>query len=300
MSKVLVFGKSGQLGVRLCELLGENVIASGREDVDLMNIAALKQYLNNLKETPTAIIDAAAYTQVDKAESDGKDENYILNRDVPIILATYCKQKDIPFIYYTTDYVFDGKGDKPFDENNTVNLKPLNEYGKAKLEAENKIREVGGKYLIFRTSWTFNEVGRNFVKTMLAIGKDRDELSVVSDQVGSPTYTLDLAHHTIEALKKANSMSNFPSGIYHLTNSGFTSWYDFANKIFELSKTKWVNLKIKKVNPISSSEYPTPAKRGLNSRLSKDKIRQVFGIKPRAWEDALKECLDNLLKEELN
>lgn len=300
MSKVLLFGKKGQVGLRLAEVLKGEFTACGRDEVDLRDLESLKVYLNNLKEVPSAIIDAAAYTQVDKAEGEGAEENYLVNRDVPKILATYCKQQDIPFVYYTSDHVFDGRGEKPFDENNTVNLKPLNEYGKAKLEAEKEIRKIGGKYLIFRSNWIFNEVGRNFVKTMLTLGQERDELSIVANQVGSPTYALDLATHTIDALNKANNMNAFPSGIYHLTNSGFASWYDFAKKIFELSKGKWVNLKIKKIIPIESSEHQTPAERGLNSRLSKEKIKKVFGIEPRRWEDALKECLDVLLKEEIS
>lgn len=297
MNKILIFGKNGQVGSQLTKLLGDDCIPLDRQDVDLTDLESLQNYLNNLEEAPKAIIDAAAYTAVDKAEDEGKEINYLINRDAPITIAKYCKEKDIPFIYYTTDYVFDGSGDKPFTEDNVKNLKPLNEYGKAKLEAEQKIQKIGGKYLIFRVSWVYNEVGKNFVHTMIRLASDREELGIIDDQMGSPTYAFDIAKYTIEAINKSMNASNFPVGIYHMVNNGYTNWNEFAKEIFKLTSKKGVSLKINNVKSIKTKEYPTPATRPLNSRLSTNKISKVFRIKPRNWQEALKECIDKIYKK---
>lgn len=294
MNKILVFGKNGQVGSKLTELLGDDCISLDRNDVDLTNLEALKKFLHDLKEVPSAIIDAAAYTAVDAAEGEGKELNYILNSDAPVVMAEYCKEKNIPFIYYTTDYVFDGSGSEPFTEDNIKNLNPLSEYGKSKLEAEKRIQEIGGKFLIFRISWLYSEIGKNFVHTMIKLASDRDELSIINDQIGSPTYACDVARRTITVLDKARKMEEFPSGIYHMVNAGYNSWYDFAIEIFKLARENDVKLKIEDVNPIETKQYPTPAKRPLNSRLDTSKIRDVFGIELRHWKGALKECIEKI------
>jgi dTDP-4-dehydrorhamnose reductase len=296
VSKILVFGKNGQIGSQLCKLLKDDCICVGSDNVNLLNLNGLENYLNSLLEIPSVIIDAAAYTQVDKAEGDGKENNYKLNTQAPTIMAKYCKKHDIPFVYYTTDYVFDGAEEKPFTEDNKNNLNPLNEYGKSKLEAEREIQKIGGKYLIFRTSWVYNEVGKNFIHTMLRLGKEKEELNIVSDQFGSPSYALDIANYTVLAFNKALKMKEFPTGIYHLVNKGYTSWYKFALKIFEFAKQNNVELKVKKVNAIKTNDFPTPAKRPLNSRLNTEKFEKVFGIKIRSWEDAFTECISKILE----
>lgn len=303
MSKILIFGKNGQVGSQLVkrikneqELNGvqQEYIALGSKDVDLSDLDELQNYLDNLEEIPSAVIDAAAYTAVDKAESEGKELNYLVNRDAPIVIAKYCKEKDIPFVYYTSDYVFDGSGDNSFNEDNTENLHPLNEYGKAKLEAEQGIQKIGGKYLIFRVSWVYNEVGKNFVHTMIRLASEREELGIIDDQIGSPTYAYDVANNTIVTLNKALNMSGFPAGIYHMVNNGYTNWNDFAKEIFKLVSKKGISLKINSIKSIKTKEYPTPAKRPLNSRLNTDKIKKVFNIELRSWQEALEECINKI------
>jgi len=294
MQKILVFGKNGQVGSNLLVILKNAGIGLDRQDVDLSNLFGLENYLNNLNFAPDAIIDAGAYTAVDKAEVEGKELNYLVNQEAPKVIAKYCKDKNIPFVYYTSDYVFDGKGEEPFREDNKDNLKPLNEYGKSKLQAEREIQKIGGKYLIFRTSWLYNQTGRNFVLTMIKLAKDRGELSIINDQIGSPTYAFDCAKYTLEVLKKAMQMNEFPSGIYHLVNNGYTSWYGFAMKIFELVRQKGAELKLEKVNAIPTSQYPTPAKRPHNSRLNIDKIKKMFNLEIRNWEEALKDCIGKI------
>lgn len=290
MNKILIFGKNGQVGSQIVARLQDEqkqYIALSSKDVDLSSAEQLQNYLDNLEEVPSAIIDAAAYTAVDKAEEgEGKKLNYLINRDAPIVIAKYCKEKDIPFVYYTSDYVFDGSGDEPFTEDNIENLKPLNEYGKAKLEAEEQIQKIGGKYLIFRTSWVYNEVGNNFVNTMIRLFTEREEISVVDDQIGFPTYARNIAKYTLDALQKSMKMEKFPSGIYHMVDSGDAiSWYDFAKNhlhilVQDYQRQLGIKLKIKSENikPIKTSEYPTPAKRPLNSRLNTDKLKKVFDI----------------------
>jgi len=295
MTKILIFGKNGQLSSQLISQLCDEHVAVGLDDLNLTNISALKEFLNGLDFKPKAIINAAAYTAVDKAEDKGKEINYLLNRDAPVEMAKYCKEKDIPFIYYTTDYVFDGKGDQPFKEEDTDRLGALGEYGKSKLEAEEEIAKIGGRYMIFRTSWVYNEVGKNFVATMIRLAKEKEELKIVNDQVGSPTYAKDSAQYTIEILEKALKMPEFPSGIYHLVNSGYTTWYDFANLIFDILREKGVELKIQKVHTTLTKDYPTPALRPLNSRLNLDKINRVFGVQPRHYIEALRECMEKML-----
>ncbi len=288
--KILLLGSSGQLGQAFQELanssafpIGWEMKAWSRGDADLSNPPELIKKIQI--EKPDLIINTAAYTQVDLAEKE-RTLCETINAQAPGYIASYCVDANIPLIHYSSDYVYAGEGVEPHVE--SENHAPGNYYGQTKAEGDALLQKSGCEHLIFRTSWVFSHVGKNFVKTMLRIGVDRPELRVVSDQVGSPSYAPDLAAYSLEALMRALELKaegkEFPSGVYHLTNSGNTSWAGFAEAI--LPKNKIIG--------IPSSEYPTPAKRPQNSRLSLEKLKQTFGITPRPWQEALKECLVRL------
>ncbi len=287
--KILLLGANGQVGQAIQELaqnegfpIGWTLIAWTREAGDLSNPFDLVNKIKALK--PDVIINAAAYTQVDKAETDRILCEQI-NAVAPGKLAEYCKLQKIPLVHFSSDYVYAGTGSDFHRE--TDELKPSGFYGEMKACGDQSICESGTDFLIFRTSWVYSHAGKNFVKTMLKLGSERSELKVDNDQIGSPTYAPDLAKHALDALmialeKKLNEP--FPSGVYHLCNSGTTSWCEFAKAI--IPKVTVVG--------IPSAEYPTPAKRPLNSRLSLDKLKSTFGIQPRSWQSALSECLHKL------
>jgi len=281
--KILLLGANGQIGDAVQKLARTStwpshweLLAWTREAGDLSQPIELIRQIEETK--PDLIWNAAAYTQVDRAETEPALA-HLINGKTPGELAQYCKQAGIPLVHYSTDYVYDGSGDEPHLETETPN--PLSEYGKSKLAGDVAIAASGCDYLILRTSWVFSNHGKNFVKTMLRLADEKRELRVVSDQVGSPSYAPDLAHHTLSAIQKALALKTegkpFPSGIYHLCNSGATSWYEFAQAI----------LPEYPITPISTADYPTPAKRPMNSRLSLDKVERTFGVRPRAWQEAL-------------
>lgn len=278
---LLITGANGQVGKALMEL-AENAIGVTRKEIDLETLAF---FPGESGLRPSAIINAAAYTAVDKAEEE-EIRAFNINARAPEILAAYCKERDIPFIHYSTDYVFDGSGKTPWKESDPTN--PLSAYGRTKLEGEKRIAAIGGKYLIFRTSWVYDETGKNFLNTMLRLGAERDELRVVNDQWGAPTYARHLAQATLAALENAQNATRFPSGIYHLCGGGETNWQAFAREIFEVAQPP----KSPKIHGIPTSEYPTPAKRPLNSRLDGSKAKQVLGVALPSWEAGLRECME--------
>lgn len=284
---ILVTGANGQIGTALAGVLSDReAIFWGRSEVDLSDEAALKAAL---AETPcSAIINAAAYTAVDRAEDEEALATRI-NGDAPGIMGQWCAKQNIPFIHYSTDYVFDGGGDQPRAE--SAPTSPLNAYGRSKLAGEKAVEAAGGNFLIFRTSWVYDATGKNFVNTMLRLAADRETLNVVADQIGAPSYAPHLARATVECLDKAVEMDAFPSGIYHMTNDGETSWHGFAQAIFEEARECGIELKIKEVNPIPADAYPTPAKRPFNSRLNGSKLQNTFGITMPDWRQGLKECM---------
>jgi dTDP-4-dehydrorhamnose reductase len=292
MSKkpLLVIGANGQVGRALAVALsGDNAIFWSREEVDLADKAALEAALTS---TPCrGIINAAAYTAVDKAEEEEALALQI-NAEAPTIMAAFCAQKKIPFVHYSTDYVFDGSGDTPRAEN--AKTAPLNAYGRSKLAGEKAVMEAGGNALIFRTSWVYDSEGSNFLTTMLRLGRDRESLRIVNDQVGAPCYAPHIARATLKCLKQAEEMEIFPSGIYHMTNRGHTSWYGFAYAIFEEARAKGWPVAVKELQPIPSSEYPTPAKRPLNSRLDCGKLEQTFSVTLPDWREGLRECMEGM------
>ena len=257
--KVLVTGVNGQLGydvVKELEKRGHKAIGVDRKEMDLTSTDQIKECIENVN--PEAIIHCAAYTAVDKAE----DEEELCRRVNAIAtkeIAEYAKELDIPMIYISTDYVFDGTKDGEYTEDDIPN--PINVYGKTKCEGEIYVQELLEKYYIVRISWVFGENGNNFIDTMLRLAKDRDKLNVINDQIGSPTYTKDLAPLLVDMIETDKY------GIYHATNEGYCTWYEFAKEIFKIA-----NLNIE-VTPIDTSEYPTKAMRPRNSRISKEKLK---------------------------
>lgn len=274
---ILVTGVNGQLGFDVVrELNRRNIecIGIGRSELDITDEKAVYDYIFKLK--PECVIHCAAYTAVDKAE-DEEELCAKVNVYGTEYIAKGCKKIDAKMIYISTDYVFDGQGNEPFELDG--NIAPLSVYGITKYEGELKVRETLDKYFIVRISWVFGINGNNFVKTMLRLGKEKESLNVVCDQVGSPTYTSDLA----PLLCDMSLSENY--GVYHATNEGECSWAEFASEIM-----KEANLKCK-INYIHTSEYPTKAVRPLNSRLSKKSlIEGGFEMLP-SWEDSLKRYL---------
>ena len=291
MPNILVTGSKGQLGSELRELVNHSTLNikhstfhfTNRSTLDITNEKAIERYCteNNI----TVIINCAAYTAVDKAEEDKVNANTINHLAVKY-LAKISKEKDIKLIHISTDYVFDGTNYKPYAEDDEV--WPVSVYGKTKLLGEEAIKAINPKgTIIIRTSWVYSSFGANFVKTMLRLGKERDELDVIFDQVGTPTYARDLASAILTILntKLSTTHNQQSTEIYNFSNEGVTSWYDFAKAIFELSGTDC------KVNPIETKEYPSLAKRPHYSLLNKSKIKNTYNLSIPYWKDSLKECL---------
>ncbi|RST74163.1 dTDP-4-dehydrorhamnose reductase [Siminovitchia acidinfaciens] len=281
--KILVTGSTGQLGydvVREGFNRGFEVIDIGSKDLNIINNYEVGQFIKGAR--PDAIIHCAAYTAVDQAEDDKEacwDVNVLGTRN----LANAAKDVKAKFIYISTDYVFDGRGHRPFKETDETN--PIGYYGLTKSEGEKKVKSILDTWFIVRISWVFGLNGNNFVKTMLRLAESRDELSVVGDQVGSPTYTLDLSRLLLDMVCTEKY------GIYHASNEGFCSWAEFANEIFRQSGKKV------KVHSITTEEYPTRARRPKNSRMSKQKlIDNGFNPLPE-WQDALRRYLSELTHE---
>jgi len=276
---ILVTGANGQLGNSIRKIAAKypsyRFLFTDIPEVDITDIALLEQLIrtNNIQ----AIINCAAYTAVDKAETDIELAKKI-NVDGPRNLATTAKKANIKLIHVSTDYVFNGKNNLPLKETDPTG--PIGVYGMTKLEGEIDVKESGCDSLIIRTAWLYSEFGGNFVKTMLRLGKEKEELSIVYDQIGTPTYATDLAVAILDLLQK--DFSGYT--LYHYSNEGVISWYDFAKAIFDLSG---IHIKL---NAIESSEYPTPAKRPAYSVLSKKKIKEA-GIQVPYWRDSLIECL---------
>ena len=276
--KVLVTGVKGQLGYDVVKDLkkrGHEPIGVDREEMDLMNNDAIREFIMNTR--PEAIIHCAAYTAVDKAEEE-VEVCYQVNAEATKVIAECAQELDITLIYISTDYVFDGTKEGDYVETDLPN--PINVYGASKLLGEQYVQHLLEKYYIVRISWVFGENGNNFIKTMHRLGLERDELNIIHDQIGSPTYTADLAPLLVDRMETNNY------GIYHATNEGTCSWFEFANEIFKQS-----NIEVK-TNPITTDQYPTAAKRPMNSRMSKDKLTEFgFALLP-SWEEALNNYLN--------
>ncbi|MDC1505113.1 dTDP-4-dehydrorhamnose reductase [Winogradskyella sp.] len=282
MNNILVTGGNGQLGSELRELAPNyqdyNFLFTDVKDLDITNHTAVTAFIesNNI----TVIINCAAYTAVDKAESEPEFANAI-NHLAVANFAQIAKNKNIKLIHISTDYVFDGTNHKPYTEIDTPNPKSV--YGQTKLDGELAMQQINPtNSIIIRTSWVYSKFGNNFVKTMLRLAESRDEISVVADQIGTPTNAADLAEAILNILLK---ISNETVELFHYSNEGVCSWYDFAKAIFEI---KEISIK---VNPIENTQYPTPAERPYYSVLNKSKIKEVYGIEIPYWKKSLFNCL---------
>lgn len=294
--RVLVTGVDGQVGRALLSLFANTseLISCNRQTLDLSNPSQIRTRLREAK--PDVILNAGAYTAVDRAESE-RDLAMAINGQAPGVLAEEAKRTGALLVHYSTDYVFDGSKNGPWIEDDGTN--PLSVYGASKLAGEDAIRSVGGRHVIFRTSWVYAPEGKNFVLTMLRLGRERDSLNVVDDQIGAPTTAAELARATHE-ITAGILTGNFGSesdwaGTYHTTCSGSVSWCGFARAIFERAP-QLLDQQKTAVNPIKTSEYPTPAKRPLNSVLSNEKLQQRFGVKLAIWQSALDEVLAEIAK----
>jgi len=281
--RILVTGANGQLGKELREISTRypdyEFVFLSREDLAIHHFDLVRNFFKTLK--PAFCINCAAYTAVDKAEQE-KDLAYLVNAEAVGVLAAVCREYAVKFIHISTDYVFDGSAAVPYKEEDAVN--PLNVYGASKLKGEQEAGKYNPDVIILRTSWVYSAFGRNFVKTMMKLMGERDSLNVVSDQTGTPTYAADLAEVICEIIHSGK----WVPGVYHFSNEGIISWFEFALAIKELTGSHCL------VHPIPASQYPTPAARPAYSVLDKSKIRDVYGISLKDWKASLQVCLGKL------
>ena len=290
MLKILVPGRNGQVGWELQSALAPlgTVIALDRDQMDLANPDSIRRAIREHK--PQIIVNAAAYTAVDKAESE-PEPAMLINGVAPGILAEEARRLGAVLVHYSTDYVFDGTKKQPYIEDDPPH--PLSEYGRSKLAGEQVIASSGATHLIFRTSWVYAARGQNFVRTMLRLGRERSELRIVDDQVGAPTWARFIAEATAQVLRQlgdGHKAIGNRAGIYNLTAMGATSWYGFASAIFAEAKAQ-LGVTPPKLIPITTAEYPLPARRPANSRLDNSKLTAAFGLTPPSWNTLLTACI---------
>lgn len=285
MVKFLITGAKGQVGHCLTQQLQgkHEILAVDRDELDITDQSAVKNAVENFH--PDVIINAAAHTAVDRAETE-VELSEAINVKGPQYLAEAAKEVGAVILHISTDYVFDGQREGKYKETDATD--PQGVYGKTKLEGEQAVAKANDKFIVLRTAWVFGEHGNNFVKTMLRLAKTRDTLGVVADQIGGPTYAGDIAASLIQIAEKVSAGEEIQYGIYHFTGGPYVSWCDFAKAIFDEAVSQNVLEKAPLVNAISTADYPTPAKRPANSCLDLTKIQQVFGIQPSDWKKALK------------
>ena len=293
--RVLILGANGQVGralTRALAPLGE-VVALDRSQADLAKPEELLAVL--ARHEPRVILNAAAYTAVDKAESE-PELSHRVNAVAPGILAEYAAGSGVLLVHYSTDYVFDGSGVSPRDE--TAPTAPLSVYGATKLEGEARISSSGCSHLIFRTSWVFDARGQNFLRTMLRLAGERESLSVIDDQVGAPTAADWLAEVTVQAVRLALQRPSL-TGFYHCVPAGESSWFRYAQYIFETARELGWSFKLppEGLRAIATAEYPTAARRPLNSRLDTRKLQQAFGVHPPEWQAGVRAALSQIVAE---
>lgn len=295
--RVLVLGKSGMLGRDVMDTFLErefNVLGIDRKELDLEYPSRIPRVLKNAD--PDIVINCAAYTNVDLAEKE-REKAMRINRDSPGVLAETCNAFGIPLIHVSTDYVFDGRSSRPYKENDPVC--PVNYYGLTKKEGEDAIRSNLEKHIIVRTSWLYGRHGKNFVKTILRLAAERSEIRVVADQFGSPTWAVELARALLKVVETIWRTENkAPWGTYHFAGLGETSWYKFAEEIVNRAK-KYQDLTVRRVVPISTDQYPTPATRPGRSTLDSTKISETFGVTLTPWEESLSLMIKEYYDENL-
>ena len=291
--KIAILGSKGQLGLELTALCrSRNLPAEAADlpEVDISDFLSAQSFLK--KSRFSIVVNAAAYTNVDRAESDEKTA-FAVNSDGPEFLARICTDLGIPLVHISTDYVFDGKGKSPYKESDPVN--PLGVYGRSKEEGERRVRSALKEHLILRTAWLYSPFGHNFVRTMLRLGMEKEEIGVVADQYGSPTCAADLADVTLTIVAGIGQGKIPPWGTYHFSGQGVTSWHGFAQSVFELAGKK-IPLKVRRVRPLLTEEYPTAAARPKYSVLDCFRIQSCFGIRPRPWRKSLEETLRRIVE----
>ncbi|WP_282396764.1 dTDP-4-dehydrorhamnose reductase [Pseudomonas sp. PS01298] len=284
--KILITGQHGQVSLALQQRLQDlgELIVLGRDQLDLADVDRIRQQVR--AQRPDLIINAAAHTAVDQAESEA-DVAFAINAIAPGVLAEEAEALGIPLIHYSTDYVFDGNKPAPYTEADTPN--PLGVYGQSKLAGEQAIAAVGGEYLILRTSWVYSNHGKNFLLTMQRLLQEKPHLRIVADQIGAPTWAGTIANSTRALIDRWQAGKAGEWGVYHLTAQGETSWFGFAAAIAEQLRAG--GTACAELEAIPSSAYPTPAKRPLNSRLDCSRLQQQWQVSQPQWQDALRECL---------
>lgn len=286
MKKILILGSHGQVGWELCRTLAPlgQIIAHDRETFDLASPDFMRRALDEIK--PQVIVNAAAYTAVDKAEMD-QEACMFINARAPQVLAEAAKKLNALLIHYSTDYVFDGTAEKPYQEHERTS--PLNIYAQSKLNGDLAILDSGCQHVILRTSWVYGSRGHNFLLTMLKLAQQKDLLRIVNDQKGAPTWSRMIAESTAQIIARYAGQD----GVYNLTSQGSTTWHEFAQAIFDLYSIK-KTIKTPQLIGIPSSEYPTPAKRPQNSLLCPEKLKKTFNIQMPHWKDALRMCIEEV------
>jgi len=289
--KLLVTGSKGQVGRELQNRganRGITVIGVDIEDIDIADKQAVEKLVTDVRAD--LVVNAAAYTAVDAAEENA-ELAFKVNRDGPANLAIACRTGKMPLIHISTDYVYGGDDEGAYLEDDPV--APLGVYAQSKAEGDKMVSSIIGEHIILRTAWVYGVHGHNFVKTMLRLGKEREQLSVVDDQTGCPTNAADLADAILDIAQQVPQRSDLPWGIYHYCGGGQTTWYGFAREIFKLAE-QYESFTVKSVEPVPTSAYPTPARRPANSVLDCTKITQAFDIVPRPWEESLRDMLKRL------
>ncbi|MGO4212944.1 dTDP-4-dehydrorhamnose reductase [Terriglobus sp. 2YAB30_2] len=295
MGPFLLTGASGQVGSELEPMLnqlGTTVAAPRRHELDLSDLDAVRRYIRSLR--PRWIINPAAYTAVDKAEQE-PEMAFRLNAELPQVLGEEAAALDAVVVHFSTDYVFAGVGNTAYVETDPTG--PLSVYGASKLAGERALAATGAAYFIFRTSWVYNSTGKNFVRTILRFAREREELRIVADQHGAPTWARDLARLTLHTIRRCEATGDYLTearrlgGIYHASNAGETTWFDFARAFLALAQEKEPAQSWAKLTAVRTEEYPTPARRPGNSRLNCELLQRMLGFTMPAWQDSLRAAM---------
>lgn len=292
--KILITGAHGQVGSELVvqgQSLGFDVVATDREQLNITDESAVTAFVN--QQRPDLIINAAAYTAVDQAETD-QALAYAINAEAVKYLAESAKSLDIPLLHISTDYVFDGSKSKPYVEDDLIN--PVNLYGASKRKGEEYLEQSGVKFVNLRTSWVFGLEGNNFVKTMLRLAEERDEFGVIDDQLGGPTFAADIAAALLNIAQQTQNADFDQWGTYHYSGMPYVSWWQFADYAIQAAYEHGLITQLPKLNKLTTSQYPTPAKRPHNSRMVLDKVQNAFAVSPSDWKAACLKLIHSMIE----